>query len=332
LPRAAARIAIVLRARVLLLAAAVALPACGGTFDVAAATVNGRKIEDDQFLRQLEFVLADPRFAQQFPGAAGEEQRKVEARNLLTFLIHQQIVEDYAEDNGISVSQEEVQQQLDLLITELGGRPVFEAQLRRSEATTEDVEELVRHQILRQKVADAVVADRVGDDRLTQTYEDRVAEFTQVRVSHILVRDEAEARDILKDATPQNFAELARRFSTDPSAREGGDLGLQRPADLVQPFGQATLEIGEGEIGGPVETEFGFHLIYVQDRETQPFEEVRPQLLEEVRGQVFTDWLVQRLEDSEIRVNPRYGYFDERSGQVIERTATTPEAPVQVVP
>jgi foldase protein PrsA len=323
----------VLRARVLLLAAAVVLPACGGAFDVAAATVNGRKIEEDQFVRQLEFVLADPRFAQQFPGAAGDEQRRVEARNLLTFLIHQQIVEDYAEDEDISVSHEEVQQQLDLLITELGGRQVFEAQVRRSEATTADVEELVRHQILRQKVADAVVADRVGDDRLTQTYEDRVAEFTQVRVSHILVRDEEQARDILKDAKPGNFAELARRFSTDPgSARQGGDLGSHRPVDLVQPIGEATLDIGVGEIGGPVETEFGFHLIYVQDRETQPFEEVRPQLLEEVRGQVFTDWLVQRLEDSEIRVNPRYGYFDEGSGQVIERTATTPEAPVQVVP
>jgi parvulin-like peptidyl-prolyl isomerase len=322
-----------LRARALLLAAAIALPACGGAFDVAAATVNGRKIEEDQFVRQLEFVVADPRFAEQFPGAAGVEQRKVEARNLLTFLIHQQVLEDYAEGQGVTVSQGEVQQQLDVLITQLGGAKVFEAQLRASGATRADVEDLVRHQILRDKVADAVVAERVTDERLTETYEERQAEFTQVHVSHILVRDEKQARDILDDATPGNFAELARRFSRDPgSAQQGGDLGLQRPVDLVQPFGEATLDIGVGEIGGPVETEFGYHVIYVQSRETQPFEEVRPQLLEEVRGQVFTDWLVQRLEDSEIRVNPRYGYFDERSGQVIERTATTPEAPVQVVP
>jgi hypothetical protein len=100
----------------------------------------------------------------------------------------------------------------------------------------------------------------------------------------------------------------------------------------VEPLGQATLDIPVGEVGGPVKTEFGYHLIYVQDRETAPFEEVRPQLLAEVRGEVFTDWLVGRLKDAEVRVNPRYGYFDQATGQVIERTATTPEAPVQVAP
>lgn len=322
-----------LRARLTILLAALALPACGGVFDVAAATVDERKIEEDTFVRQLDFVLADPRFAQQFPGAQGEEQRRVEARNLLTFLIHQQIVQDYADEKGISVSQEEVQEQLDLLITQLGGRQAFDAQIRQSGATTADVEELVRHQILRQKVADRVVAEEVGDEQLMQTYEERVAEFTQVRVAHILVDDEEQARDVLKDAKPGNFAELARRFSQDPgSAQQGGELGLQRPADLVDPFGQATLDIPVGEIGGPVETEFGFHVIWVQDRETQPFEEVRDQLLEEVRGEVFTEWLVGRLEGSEIRVNPRYGYYDRASGQVIERSATTPEPPVQVVP
>jgi parvulin-like peptidyl-prolyl isomerase len=330
-----ARISAMLPRRGLIVVAlAVAVvPACGGVFDVAAATVDERQIEEDTFVRQLDFVLADPRFAQQFPGAEGDEQRKIEARNLLTFLIHQQIVQDYADEHGISVSQEEVQQQLDLLITQLGGRQAFDAQIRQSGATTADVEELVRHQILRQKVADTVVAEEVGDEQLMQTYEERIAEFTQVRVSHILVDDEEKARDILKDATPGNFPELARKFSKDPgSAQQGGELGLQRPADLVEPFGQATLDIPVGEVGGPVETEFGFHVIWVQDRETQPFEDVRGQLLEEVRGQVFTEWLVERLEGSEIRVNPRYGYYDRASGQVIERTATTPEPPVQVVP
>jgi parvulin-like peptidyl-prolyl isomerase len=315
-----------------LLTAAV-LSGCTGVFDVAAAVVNGRKIEEERFVRQLDFVLADPAFAQQFPGAQGVEQRKVEARNLLTFLIHQQIVEAYADEKGIEVSQDEIDAQFDGLVAQVGGQQAFDAQIRRSGATMADVEDLVRQQILRQKVADAVAAEQVSDEQLMQAYEDRVAEFTQVRVSHILVRTKQEAKDILKKATPETFAKLARKFSKDPgSAPQGGDLGLQRPTDLVEPFGQATLDIPVGEVGGPVKTEFGYHLIYVQDRETAPFEEVRPQLLAEVRGEVFTDWLVGRLKDAEVRVNPRYGYFDQATGQVIERTATTPEAPVQVAP
>jgi parvulin-like peptidyl-prolyl isomerase len=310
------------------------LTACAA-FDTAAATVNGRKIDEHRFTRQLDFVLADPRFAEQFPGAQGVEQRKTEARNLLTFLIHQELVASFAEshDPPITVTDEEVQAQLDGLITELGGREVYERQLRESEATPADVAALVREQILRGKVADAVVQERVNDQQLQDVYEQRLDQYTEVRVSHILVSSRQQAERVLDQATPQNFAQLARRFSQDPgSASQGGDLGPQRPADLVQPFGQATLEIPEGEVGGPVETEFGFHVIYVQDRETRSFEDARAELLEEVRGQVFTTWLIQRVTAAEIRVNPRYGYFDEATGQVLERDSTSPEPPVQVAP
>ena len=302
-------------------------------FDTAAATVNGRKIDEGRFVRQLDFVLADPRFAQQFPGAQGVEQRKAEARNLLTFLIHQQLVEAYAEEHAIQASSDEVQAEIDALIAQLGGRERYEQQLQESGATSADVEDLIRQQILRGKVADAVVEEQVSEDQLLQIYEGRLGEYTEVRVSHILVGSRERAQKILDEVTPTTFARLARKFSEDPgSAPQGGDLGLQRPADLVGPFGEATLEIPVGEIGGPVQTEFGFHLIYVQDRQTTPFEEVEAELLEEVRGQVFTTWLIGRVEGADIRVNPRYGYFDESSGQVLERTSTSPEPPVQVAP
>jgi hypothetical protein len=83
-----------------------------------------------------------------------------------------------------------------------------------------------------------------------------------------------------------------------------------------------------------VETEFGFHVIHVIDRETQAFEEVREQLLGEVRGDLFTQWLFGRLRLAEIRVNPRYGYFDRDSGAVLQRTSTSPQPSpsVQLVP
>jgi foldase protein PrsA len=316
----------------LLLVVALALPACAA-FQTAAATVDGRTIAEARFVRQLDFVLADPRFGQQFPGPQGVAQRKVEARNLLTFLIHQQVVEAYATEHGIDVSQEEIDQQVAALTSQLGGEQAYQAQIRTSGATRPDIEDLLRHQLLRQKVAEAVVAERVSDEQLMQTYQERLPEFTQVRVSHILVRDRAEAQDLVERATPRNFARLAQKFSRDPSsASQGGDLGVQRPADLVQPFGQATLDIPVGQIGGPVETEFGFHVVYVREREARPFEEVRPELLEEVRGQVFTDWLLGRLDEAEVRVNPRYGYFEQTTGQVVERTATSPEPAVQVEP
>lgn len=310
----------------LLLVAAVSLAACSDLLTTAAATVDGRKINEDSFVRELDFLLADPRFAAQLPtGDEGETARKDLARQYLTFLIHQQVVGAYADEHDVEVDGAEVDALYQEQVTQLGGPQTFAQLLRDSGATERDVRKLFEEQLLRESVAEAVVAEELGEERLRQEYEGRALELTQVQVAHILVETRQEAEDLLEQATPQNFADLARRFSIDQgSAPNGGDLGPQRPADLVQPFAGATLDIRVGEVGGPVQTEFGWHLIHVIDRQTQPFEAVRDQLLQELRGQVFTDWLLARLRTAEVRVNPRYGYYDEESGSILERTSTSP--------
>jgi foldase protein PrsA len=309
---------------------------CADLLATAAAVVNGDKVGEDRFRRELEFLLADPRFAGQLPaGDAADAQREELGRRYLTFLIHQQIVEDYARDRDIEPDDSQVDSLLQDQVTQLGGRESFARLLRRTGTSEGDVRHLLEQQVLRREVAEAVVAERVTDEDLQQTYGQRELEFSQVHVAHILVGSEAEAERIAGRATAQNFADLARRFSEDQAtAPNGGDLGTQRAADLVGPFARAALRIPVGEVGGPVETEFGFHVIHVIDRQVQPFEEVRDQLLEEVRGDLFTQWLFGRLRRAEIRVNPRYGYFDRDAGAVLERTSSTPlpSPSVQLVP
>jgi parvulin-like peptidyl-prolyl isomerase len=309
-----------------LLVAALSLAACSDLLTTAAATVDGRKIREDAFVRQLDFLLQDPRFAAQLPtGEEGETARKDLGRQYLTFLIHQQVVHDYADSHDVEVDAAAVDALYQDQITQLGGPEAFATLLRDSGATERDVRLLFEEQVLRQNVAEAVVAEQLGEDRLRQEYENRILEFSQVHVAHILVETQEEAKDLLQKATPENFADLARRFSLDQgSAANGGDLGPQSPANLVQPFAGATLEIPVGDVGGPVQTEFGWHLIHVIDRQTQPFEAVRADLLQELRGQVFTDWLLESLKTSEVRVNPRFGYYDEESGSVLERTSSSP--------
>lgn len=315
--------------------AAFLLAGCGGFLATAAATVDGRKVDEDLFQHQLEFLLSDPRFAeQQLPGEQGEEQREQFARDFLTFLIHQEVVQSYAAAHGIEAPDDEVDALLDQQIAALGGRERFRRLLANADLGESQVRDLFLQQVLREEVADAVTSEQASDEALMQTYRERELEFTQVDVAHILVTTRREARRLAREATTENFARLARRFSQDPSsAVNGGDLGLQQAAGLVEPFARAALEIPVGEIGGPVRTEFGYHIIWVKDRQAQPFEAVRPQLLEEVRGEVFSTWLLQGVREAEIRVNPRYGAFDDRSGQVIPRTSSTPESqPVQLEP
>lgn len=310
----------------LLTPALLTLAGCSDLLTTAAATVDGRKIEENQFVRELDFLLADPRFAQQIPaGEQGDIQREELARQYLTFLIHQQVVHAYADEHDVQIDTGQVDALFQQQVAELGGPQPFDALLRGAGATERDVRSLFEEQVLRESVAEAVVAEELGEDQLRQAYEERILEFSQVQVAHILVETEEEAERLLERATPQTFADLARRFSLDTgSGSAGGDLGVQRPIDLVQPFADATLDIPVGEIGGPIQTEFGWHLIHVIDRQTESFETVRETLLQELRGQVFTDWLIASVQVAEIRVNPRYGYFDEASGSVLERTSTTP--------
>jgi parvulin-like peptidyl-prolyl isomerase len=311
---------------------AVLLASCAA-FETAAAVVNGHKIDEGEFRHQLDYLAADPRFAAEIPTGQQATQKKNLARQLLTFLIHQEFIEDYAEAQGLSAPEQQVEARLNELIAGQG-EEAFEAQLAKSDATLDDARAFIRKQVLRERVAEAVVAEELPEATLSQEYESRAAEFTQVHVAHILVSEEQQARNILERATPQNFGRLARQLSEDPgSATQGGDLGTRGSSDFVDPFRQATLDIPVGEIGGPVETQFGFHVVYVIERTTQPFNEVREQLLREVGQESFSKWLLGRIRTADILVNPRYGALDEETGEVVERRSTTPEPePVQLTP
>lgn len=328
-----ARLCLVLRAGKILIisvVSAVLLSSCA-VFETAAAVVDGRKIDNDRFEGLLKFVLADPRAAQQ--GALPEGQRKGLVRDLLRFLIHQELVKDFAEANDISVSDQELDQIVNSQIGQIGGPAAFDEQVAASGIDEGAIREFFRQQVLRQKVATEVVERELPEEAVREEYRDRILEFTTVRVAHILVSREAAARRLANRATPQNFEELARRESEDRgSARQGGELGTQTAADLVGPFAEATLKIKEGKIGGPVQTEFGFHIIRVLERDTTPFEDVRGQILSERAAPLFSEWLVARVREAEIRVNPRYGSLDPRSGDVVPRRSTTPEPQPQLSP
>lgn len=316
----------------LVAAGALALPACGA-FETAAAVVDGAKIENEEFVQRVDFVLAGPQFTDLPAGGEGERQREEVVRQLLTFLIHQKLIDGYALENDLEVDPQQLDALFDQQIEQLGGEESFRRQLADSGLTQAEVRELVGAQLLRQSVAERVVAEEIPEEELRADYEARLPEFATVDVAHILVDDRARAQQIFEDATPENFAELAARFSKDPgSAESGGELGERPAADFVGPFAQATLEIPVGEIGAPVRTQFGFHVIWVKAREVTPFEEARDQLIGERSGDVFVEWLLEQARGAEIRVNPRYGVYDDDAGQVVPRTATTPEPGPQVTP
>lgn len=138
----------------------------------------------------------------------------------------------------------------------------------------------------------------VSPDDLKTYYEQNKARYgaaEERRASHILVKAgpdaKAKAEKLLAEvkADPSKFEALAKSSSDDPgSAAQGGDLGFFERGMMVKPFADAAFDMKQGEIRGPVESEFGLHLIKlaaIKPATIKPFEAVRAELEREVRAQ-----------------------------------------------
>jgi len=165
---------------------------------------------------------------------------------------------------------------------------------------------------------------------LRDAYEANLAQFTTLEVGHILVADRADAERIAADVTPATFAKTAQRESTDQqSAVQGGSLGTFSEAQFQSQFDPdfvgATLALKPGEISGPVQTQAGWHVIHLVRRDVAPFEDVRAQLEANQAPTVFNDWFTEQLGTTSVEVNPRFGRFDQDTGEVLPIRSTAQE-------
>lgn len=130
------------------------------------------------------------------------------------------------------------------------------------------------------------VVDAVTPDEVKARYEAEIAKIEpqdEVRARHILVKTEDEAKAVIADLDGgKDFAELAKEKSTDPNKSEGGDLGFFGKGRMVPEFEAVAFTLEPGTYTKePVKTQFGFHVIKVEEKRKQ-----QPPALEQVEGQV----------------------------------------------
>jgi len=89
-----------------------------------------------------------------------------------------------------------------------------------------------------------------------------------VKASHILVKTEQEAKDLRDKIVKEckDFGEIAQEYSLCPSKAQGGDLGYFTKGQMVKPFEDAVFSMEVGEVSEPVQTQFGWHLIFLTDK------------------------------------------------------------------
>lgn len=199
------------------------------------------------------------------------------------------------------------------------------------------VAERVRVEYLVLSAEDLARGEAAGEAELKKAYDERLAAgklgvAEQRRASHILVKTKEEAEKILAEArkAPQRFADLAKKHSQDTgSAEKGGDLGFFAAGDMVKPFAEAVFAMKPNEIAGPVQSEFGFHVIRlsgVQPGKVRSFEDLKAELSAELgkqkAGQKFAESaegfnnLVYEQSDSLKPAAERYKLKPQASGWV----------------
>lgn len=306
-----------------------------------------------------EVEQAINQFAQQ-SGAGevppGSPQYEAAVQQVMPQLVGIEIARAYADENDITVSQgdvdreietikDQISQQAEAAGEDIGREEAFQTALDQAGFTEEQLRQDIREQLPVQKVQEEVVGDTEPTDEEIQAFydENRELQFStpeQRCISHILFNaDQEQQAEEVKERLEDggDFAELAEEFSQDPGSREqGGELGCQGRGSFVPEFEDAAFEAEEGEIVGPVETEFGYHVIQVtevQPEDTAPLEEVRPQIREQLAQQQqvteFEEWIEEQKEERNVQYLPGYNP-DQPSPEATEPGAVEPEvAPEQ---
>lgn len=160
----------------------------------------------------------------------------------------------------------------------------------------------IEDQLVQQALIGREIQAQVTEASLRARYQREIADQpaeAEVRARHILVQTESEARAIIASlAGGADFAATAKEKSRGPGAAEGGDLGFFKKEDMPEALAEAAFALQPGQVGPePVRTQFGWHVVKVEERREQPkpsFEEAEPGLRRAASEEV-AEALVERL-------------------------------------
>jgi peptidyl-prolyl cis-trans isomerase C len=225
-----------------------ALVASAGAQERVIAKVNGKMITDS------DMKLAEVEIGSDLGSLPEATKRRV----LIEFLIENQLFADAAEGQNLGTGQG------------FDGRTGY-----------------WRRRALRDAYFDKSVRETISEAQARRFYDSEVGSLKleeELRARHILVDSKDKAREIYeKLAHGSDFAQLAKQYSKDPGSKDqGGELGVFGRGQMVPQFEEAAFRLRKGEISEPFETQFGWHIVRIDDRRQRsapPFETVKERVV-----------------------------------------------------
>lgn len=285
-------------------AVTVLVAACGPiSAQDAVATVDGVPVERELLAAEVREQVAGvlEGSAEQRAAVVGEVQRQ-----LLTLMIQAQILTSYADEQGIEITQAEIDARLAEQAEMVGGEDEF-AELLRTQGITLGLfrEVLVPAQLRVEALRERLIAQVEGIETRT--------------VRHILLESEAQAQDVIDElAAGGDFASLAEERSADPgSAARGGDLGPAPRDSYVGPFDDAAWAAELGTVVGPIESPFGFHVLEVTAEDVLAADELDPAQADQLVGTELNELLGELFRAAEVEMDPGIGQWDAELAAVV---------------
>ena len=236
--------------------------------DPVVATVNGSAIHKSDMAAAEEELGAS--LAQMDPATKDE--------NILSFLIDMKLVAKAAEDKKVADTD------------------AFKKRLA-----------FARDRLLMDSLLASEGKAATTDDAMKKVYEEaskQISSEQEVHARHILVESEDEAKAVKAELDKgADFAELAKKKSKDPGSADGGDLGFFTKDQMVPEFSAAAFALEPGKISDPVKTQFGWHIIKVEEkrnRKAPDFEQVKGQIETYVTRKAQADYVAKLREAAKI--------------------------------
>lgn len=258
--------------------------------DDAVAMVAGEKIDKKAYKDEMSFYSAM---------LASQQQLKP---SIVQMLVQDKLISNDMKKNNIKVDDKELNDKFLQYIEQFGGQEKFDKMLDDYNMTSDKFKETIKKDEIYQKHREWFEEKNpASDEEIKKYFDDNKDSLSQVKASHILVEDENTANEVKEKLdNGEDFKELAKQYSKDTAnANKGGDLGYFTKDQMVKEFSDKAFSMKKDEISDPVKTNYGYHIIKVDDKKDSP-EALKDEITKALNDKKYSDYLTKLFNDANI--------------------------------
>ena len=289
----------------------------------AVATVGGvpvTKAQFDQYINQAKASASQPG-QPPFPSPGTATYNRY-AASIVNYLVEQQVILNAAAKQGITVSDSQVNTQLQQIAAQYGGTDKMYAAAKKAGMQADQLKTYVKNSLIGQKLYEKVIGTATPTQQQLQAYYNaHKSQFDQPAtrtVRHILVKTKAQALKVrallAANDTNANWDKVAKKYSIDTGTKNsGGSLGPIRRGQMVKPFDNAAFSLPVKTISVPVKSQYGWHVLEVTaitpaKKSTYAGSEatIKSELTSQMQQKSWQAWLSKALKAAAIKYATGY--------------------------